>query len=147
MIGHARTIWAVRDAVLQRVCVCRCVWALVALFHSFPTEPRHFMDTPAKSFAVVGLARRGVRRLVVVGGETSGAVFQTIDIKQLRIGAPIEPGAAPTPMWLALKFGNFGSVDWDPMCGTPARSKPWRYSRSSRRLRACGVCARPVPQP
>lgn len=72
-----------------------------------------------------GLVRRGVRRLVVAGGETSGAVVQALGITQLRIGAtidpgvpwtlaeaPPEPGAAPTPMWLALKSGNFGGVDF-----------------------------------
>ncbi len=70
----------------------------------------------------VGLVERGVRRLVVAGGETSGAVVQALGITQLTLGAQIDPGvpwtAARTPaagnerLHLALKSGNFGSVDF-----------------------------------
>lgn len=68
-----------------------------------------------------GLVAAGVRRLVVAGGETSGAVVQALNVPQLRIGAPICPGVpwteaalpdAGEPMWLALKSGNFGGVDF-----------------------------------
>jgi len=67
-----------------------------------------------------GLVDRGVRRLVVAGGETSGAVVQALGIDQLRIGAQIDPGvpwcAAPLPggehLHITLKSGNFGSVDF-----------------------------------
>ncbi len=68
-----------------------------------------------------GLAQAGVRRLVVAGGETSGAVVQALGVPQLRIGAPICPGVPWTeaalpgsgePMLLALKSGNFGNVDF-----------------------------------
>ncbi len=68
-----------------------------------------------------GLVHAGVRRLVVAGGETSGAVVQALGVPQLRIGAPICPGVPWTeaalpgsgdPMWLALKSGNFGGVDF-----------------------------------
>ena len=69
-----------------------------------------------------GLIERGVRRLVVAGGETSGAVVQALGIRQLAIGAQIDPGvpwtAARSPVcggqWLhlALKSGNFGSTDF-----------------------------------
>jgi uncharacterized protein YgbK (DUF1537 family) len=68
------------------------------------------------------LVERGVRRLVVAGGETSGAVVQALGITQLTIGAQIDPGvpwtAARTPtarnewLHLALKSGNFGSTDF-----------------------------------
>ena len=59
----------------------------------------------------------GVRRLVVAGGETSGAVVQALGVHALRIGAPIDPGVPWTlalnrPLLLALKSGNFGSVDF-----------------------------------
>lgn len=65
----------------------------------------------------VALVERGVRRLVVAGGETSGAVVQALGVKQLRIGAPIDPGVPWTqaegrPLLLALKSGNFGAVDF-----------------------------------
>jgi uncharacterized protein YgbK (DUF1537 family) len=39
-----------------------------------------------------GLVDAGVRRLVVAGGETSGAVVQALGVQSLRIGAPIDPG-------------------------------------------------------
>lgn len=60
-----------------------------------------------------GLMELGVQRLVVAGGETSGAVVQALGLQQLRIGAPICPGvpwtqAGDSPLWLALKSGNFG---------------------------------------
>ncbi len=60
-----------------------------------------------------GLVAQGVQRLVVAGGETSGAVVQALGVQQLRIGAAICPGvpwtqAGGRPLWLALKSGNFG---------------------------------------
>jgi len=59
----------------------------------------------------------GVRRLVVAGGETSGAVVQALHVQALRIGAPIDPGVPWTQaqgraLLLALKSGNFGGVDF-----------------------------------
>lgn len=65
----------------------------------------------------VGLLELGVRRLVVAGGETSGAVVQALDITTLRVGTPIDPGvpwmqAEGLPLLLALKSGNFGTVDF-----------------------------------
>ena len=65
----------------------------------------------------VGLHRAGVRRLVVAGGETSGAVVQALGVQRLRVGAPIDPGVPWTQaegreLLLALKSGNFGGVDF-----------------------------------
>jgi uncharacterized protein YgbK (DUF1537 family) len=64
-----------------------------------------------------GLVQSGVQQLVVAGGETSGAVVQALAVTQLRIGAAICPGVPWTqapgrPLWLALKSGNFGGVDF-----------------------------------
>ena len=65
-----------------------------------------------------GLVALGVRKLVVAGGETSGAVVQALDVRSLRIGPQIDPGvpwtmtSGATPIALALKSGNFGSVDF-----------------------------------
>ncbi len=68
-----------------------------------------------------GLVRAGVRRLVVAGGETSGAVVQALGVQQLRIGPPICPGvpwtqarlpAGGEALLLALKSGNFGGPDF-----------------------------------
>ncbi|MGI5430703.1 3-oxo-tetronate kinase [Streptomyces sp. CA-179760] len=67
-----------------------------------------------------GLVERGVRRLVVAGGETSGAVVQALGINGLRIGPQIDPGvpwcAAALPdgdtLHITLKSGNFGGPDF-----------------------------------
>ncbi len=39
-----------------------------------------------------GLVAAGVRRLVVAGGETAGAVVQALGVTGLKIGAQIDPG-------------------------------------------------------
>jgi uncharacterized protein YgbK (DUF1537 family) len=61
----------------------------------------------------------GARRLVVAGGETSGAVVQALGVEGLLIGPMIDPGAPATvsigrdpPLALALKSGNFGGRDF-----------------------------------
>jgi uncharacterized protein YgbK (DUF1537 family) len=69
-----------------------------------------------------GLVESGVRKLVVAGGETSGAVVNKLGVASLRIGPQIDPGvpwtvsegaaATPEPLALALKSGNFGSVNF-----------------------------------
>jgi len=68
-----------------------------------------------------GLVERGVRRLVVAGGETSGACVQALGIAQMQIGPQIDPGVpwcharsplAPDGLQLALKSGNFGGDDF-----------------------------------
>jgi len=65
-----------------------------------------------------GLVAQGVRRLVVAGGETAGAVVGALGVKGLRIGPPIDPGVPWTtslgdpPLALALKSGNFGAPDF-----------------------------------
>ncbi|MFF3495504.1 3-oxo-tetronate kinase [Streptomyces sp. NPDC002795] len=67
-----------------------------------------------------GLVERGVRRLVVAGGETSGAVVQALGLTGLRIGPQIDPGvpwcAAPLAdgdtLHITLKSGNFGGPDF-----------------------------------
>lgn len=68
----------------------------------------------------LGLVERGVRRLVVAGGESSGAVVQALGVTALRIGAQIDPGVPWTvasggngpDLALALKSGNFGGEDF-----------------------------------
>ena len=65
-----------------------------------------------------GLIERGVRRLVVAGGETAGAIVQALGITGLRIGPQIDPGVPWTTslgeptIALALKSGNFGREDF-----------------------------------
>lgn len=60
----------------------------------------------------------GARRIVVAGGETSGAVMNALGVRLLRIGPEIDPGVPWTatlderPVALALKSGNFGAADF-----------------------------------
>ena len=66
-----------------------------------------------------GLVALGVRKLVVAGGETSGAVVGRLGVQRLRIGSEIDPGVPWTlasgsgaDLMLALKSGNFGATDF-----------------------------------
>lgn len=65
----------------------------------------------------VGLVERGVQRLVVAGGETSGAVVTALNVKAGLIGAEAAPGVAwihtggEKPLALLLKSGNFGDPE------------------------------------
>jgi len=60
------------------------------------------------------LVAEGVRKLIVAGGETSGAVVRALKIDQVRIGPPIAPGVPwmetteEPKLAIALKSGNFG---------------------------------------
>jgi len=67
------------------------------------------------------LVAEGAGRLLIAGGETSGAVVSALGIRELRIGDQIDPGVPWTqtrlrdrqaPLSLALKSGNFGGVDF-----------------------------------
>lgn len=66
------------------------------------------------------LVKSGVRRLVVAGGETSGAVVDRLGIPGFLVGAEIAAGvpvlravgAAAGGMLLALKSGNFGGPEF-----------------------------------
>jgi 3-dehydrotetronate 4-kinase len=61
--------------------------------------------------------RTGARRLLVAGGETSGAVVAALGVSVLEIGPEIAPGVPWTrsigspDLALALKSGNFGADD------------------------------------
>lgn len=67
-----------------------------------------------------GLVQSGVRRLVVAGGETSGAVVDRLAIPGFLVGAEIAAGvpvlravgARDGAMLLALKSGNFGGPEF-----------------------------------
>lgn len=90
-----------------------------------------------------GLVERGVRRLVVAGGETSGAVVHALGLERLRIGPQIAPGvpwcaarlgdagtgtgtstSTGEVIHIALKSGNFGTPDFfrESLALLPARS-------------------------
>ena len=67
-----------------------------------------------------GLVKSGVRRLVVAGGETSGAVVDRLGIPGFLVGPEIAAGvpvlravgAKDGEMLLALKSGNFGGPEF-----------------------------------
>jgi uncharacterized protein YgbK (DUF1537 family) len=71
------------------------------------------------AFIARSLVQRGVRQLIVAGGETSGACVQALGITQMQIGPQIDPGVpwchavtAHGGLHLALKSGNFGTEDF-----------------------------------
>jgi uncharacterized protein YgbK (DUF1537 family) len=61
-----------------------------------------------------GAADRGIRRILVAGGESSGAVVNGLGVRALHIGREVAPGvpwtvaAGDEPIGLLLKSGNFG---------------------------------------
>jgi uncharacterized protein YgbK (DUF1537 family) len=66
------------------------------------------------------LVARGVRRLVVAGGETSGAVMSALGVRALAIGPQIDPGVPWTftvpgdSVALAFAPGEFGAENFFP---------------------------------
>lgn len=80
----------------------------------------HLVENALASIALK-LRDAGLRKFVVAGGETSGAVVQALNVRLLRIGSQIDPGVPVTqsigangeaPLALVLKSGNFGAVDF-----------------------------------
>ncbi len=73
-------------------------------------------DTFAK--LALEIAEKGIRRFVIAGGETAGAVMSAFNIKAIKIGRSIAPGVPwvatldDNPIFFALKSGNFGAPDF-----------------------------------
>lgn len=74
-----------------------------------------------QTIAAIGaaLVEAGVRRLVVAGGETSGAVVDRLGVPAFLVGPEIAPGVpvlravgTRDAMMMALKSGNFGGPDF-----------------------------------
>jgi 3-dehydrotetronate 4-kinase len=82
-------------------------------------QQRHGRDALAAAIEgmmgalATALVSAGFTRMVVGGGETSGAVVQALELSALAIGPEIDPGvpalAAKGALRLALKSGNFGA--------------------------------------
>ena len=80
------------------------------------------LDAPMLEQLAAELAARaaasGYRRIIVAGGETSGAVIQRLGYQGFWIGRSIAPGVPvmipleDTTMRLVLKSGNFGQDDF-----------------------------------
>lgn len=74
------------------------------------------LSEEALSRIAQGLVRRGVRRIVCAGGETSGAILQALAVRGATVGAAAAPGVpwihtlGHDPLALLLKSGNFGDV-------------------------------------
>ncbi|MEY2876187.1 MAG: hypothetical protein RLZZ373_3558 [Pseudomonadota bacterium] len=93
-----------------------------AVQRTLGTEQAGHLVEQALAQIARALVQAGVGQLVVAGGETSGACVQALGVERLQIGAPIDPGVpwchAPSPhaaggaLHLALKSGNFGTVDF-----------------------------------
>ncbi|MGA1838260.1 3-oxo-tetronate kinase [Herbiconiux sp. 11R-BC] len=81
------------------------------------TEQASDLLETAMGLVARGLVRRGVRRIVVAGGETSGAVVSALEVDGGVIGEEAAPGVpwiystGPDPVALLLKSGNFGEVE------------------------------------
>ena len=93
--------------------------AVAALQQRLGREAAGVLIEQALARIAAGLVARGVRRLIVAGGETAGAVVQRLGVRSLRIGAEIDPGVPWTyaegggaPLLLVLKSGNFGARDF-----------------------------------
>jgi uncharacterized protein YgbK (DUF1537 family) len=94
--------------------------------HVAALQARHGRDAAGHAIEQVmadiaeGLVQAGVRRLVVAGGETSGAVVDRLQIPGFLVGAEIAAGvpvlravgARQGAMLLALKSGNFGGPEF-----------------------------------
>jgi uncharacterized protein YgbK (DUF1537 family) len=92
--------------------------AVAELQAAFGRERAGAMIEDAMAAIAKGLRDQGVRRFVLAGGETSGAIVAALGVHGLRIGPTIDPGVPWTtslddePLALALKSGNFGAVDF-----------------------------------
>lgn len=79
-----------------------------------------------------GLVERNVRRLVVAGGESSGAVVRALGVTGGIIGAEVAPGVPwiystterGQPLALLLKSGNFGGPDLLDRAVTTCKEQP-----------------------
>lgn len=75
------------------------------------------LEAATAQIAVRAVETLGVRRLLVAGGETSGAVVRALGVTALRVGPAVGPGLSwmvPVPwrpLVLLLKSGNFGEPE------------------------------------
>jgi uncharacterized protein YgbK (DUF1537 family) len=80
-------------------------------------ESAQILET-AMGLIAQGLVHRGVHRVVVAGGETSGSVVTALGVSGGLIGSEAAPGvpwifaSGTNPIALLLKSGNFGDVDF-----------------------------------
>ena len=85
---------------------------------SLPCRGHEQVEQALAALAIAAF-EAGIRRFVVAGGETSGAVAQALGLSRLDIGAEIAPGVPWTfsrvrgeDIAITLKSGNFGDGDF-----------------------------------
>lgn len=93
----------------------RSIDDVIELQARFGTQAAAHMVEEANVTLAKELVRQGITRLMIAGGETSGAVVTGLGVTRLEIAQQISPGLAwaitDTGIALALKSGNFGSDD------------------------------------
>lgn len=88
----------------------------------------------ALSLIAQGLVRRGVRRIVCAGGETSGAIVHALGVEGAAVGEAVAPGVpwihslGNQRLALLLKSGNFG--DRELFCRAIDPGSRWGAERS-----------------
>ncbi|MFJ8826939.1 3-oxo-tetronate kinase [Streptomyces sp. NPDC102467] len=130
LVDFARTCWRSDPT---RPPLVYAVGSLDDLEHETPEGSVPAADLIERALAdcAVQLVGAGARRLLVAGGETSGAVVTALGARTLGIGAQIAPGVAwartqpgvggsAEGIDLALKSGNFGGTSiftsaWDEL--------------------------------
>ena len=78
------------------------------------------IEAALSRIAAAAVTRSGVRRILVAGGETSGAVAAALGVSTLRVRRVAAPGVAWTTaqdaagraLDLCFKSGNFGGTEF-----------------------------------
>ncbi|QCI64249.1 3-oxo-tetronate kinase [Phreatobacter stygius] len=124
VISGAMTTGKAFDHVMGRIGLAPMVYSSADPDEVKAAQDRHGKAEVAEAIEgffgelAVMLADAGVARLVVGGGETSGAVVTALEVERFHIGPEIDPGVpalaaeGPRPIRLALKSGNFGAIDF-----------------------------------
>ncbi len=124
LMSGSMTIEKALDWIGQHEGAAPIIYSTADAEHVFEVQQRHGRGEVAAAieqfFAVLAqrLVNGGVRRLVVGGGETSGAVVEALGVASLGIGPEIDPGIPALmaerngTLGLALKSGNFGADDF-----------------------------------
>jgi 3-dehydrotetronate 4-kinase len=124
ILSGRQTVDAAFAHVMERIALKPMVYSTANPDEVAAAQARHGRETVAAAIEdffgelTVRFVNAGVRRIVVGGGETSGAVVQALERTALLIGPEIDPGVpaliadGDPPVALALKSGNFGAVDF-----------------------------------
>ncbi len=124
VMSGAMTVDQAFDHVMGRIGHAPMVYSSADPAEVKAAQERHGKEAVAEAIEgffgelAVRLADAGIARLVVGGGETSGAVVTALEVERFHIGPEIDPGVpalaaeGPRPIRLALKSGNFGAIDF-----------------------------------